>query len=420
MIRLTVTENVKLGIVATVTLISIGFWSFKLVSEDQFNVLRFAACLLLVAIVIHKTKIFVQQGLRFKTNVLLFLLLPLLSVVGASLYHNQPMGLSLMLLRLNLFWLFYFVLHIFNISAEKILKLLIFIGCIWAFLTIVQQFTYPIAFFYSREEDNAGFLRGDLVRLMPAGQGYGVFVLLYFFYKYLTTKKVFNLLFVGFILCGLYFYGTRQGLAVAVGCMLVAVLLLKDFTKWIYLVLFSVMAFIVIIVIRPPMITHYFELTSEQMDNEDYIRFLAFDFYLNEYWPHWGAKLLGNGKPHLSTDYGLEMRYISVDLGLWRSDVGIVGAYNTYGLFYVINILWVNIKGMFSKFTSEKHKYLRLLFFFPTFLLPLNVGYTFGSVICFYCLVFYLMDKSFQEEDEKKNIYSNKLSFRKKMAEAAL
>jgi hypothetical protein len=235
---------------------------------------------------------------------------------------------------------------------------------------------------------------------MPAGQGYGVVMLLYFFYKYLTTKDRKALLFVGLALAGLYYYGTRQGAALAVACMVIAVLLLKGISKWAYIFWFSVIGILVVVVMQPAMIGHYVELTSRQLNNEDYIRFRAIDFYLNDYWPHWGAKLLGNGKYHSLSGYGVEMQYITKELGLWRSDVGIVGTYNTFGLFYVLTIIWANLKGITRKYPLDKDKYIKLLFIFPALQLPLNVSYTHSAGMCFFSLIFYLADKALSE---KKN-----------------
>ena len=398
--KLVLSENVKLGFVAIVTLTAMNFWSFQMISDDQADILIFGVSLILAAVIFYNSGIFLKKGLHFKVHVLLFLFLPLLSVIGANLFHDQPMKLTLLLLRINLLWLFYFVLHILDLPAEKIIKLLIFIGGVWAFLTIVQQFTYPQVYFYTRGEGNAGLRRGGLIRLMPIGQHYGVFMLLFFFYQYLTKKKLNAWLYICLGLGGLYYYGTRQVAASAVICMLCGVMLLKGVSKWAYLFMFFIMAVLVVVVFQPSMITTYVELTTTQLDNDDYVRFRAAEFYLNDYWPHWAAKLLGNGRPHLSSSYGMEMRYITSTYGYWTSDIGIIGTFSTYGIFYVLNILWLNIKGLTLWFPFDKDKYLRLLFVYSTILLPLNIGYNHGSGICFFCLTFYLVDKALAEKKE--------------------
>lgn len=415
MIRLKTSENVRLGIAAAVVLISLNFWSFRLLEGSIFRILELLASLCLVVIVFYNTNVFLQKGLKFKALVLFLLFLPLTGVVGAYIFHDQPVGLSLILERVNLFWLLYFVLHILNVSSEKIRKLMVFIGCVWAFLTIIQQFTYPVIFFYSRSED----IRAGVVRLMPAGQHFGVFMLLYSFHNYLTTKKRNALLFVGLGLAGLYFYGTRQVAIMAILCMLVAVLMLKGIAKWKFIFLSTLIGITVVLVAQPTIISDYIHLTTVQMSDDDYIRYKAADFYLNDYWPHWGAKLLGNGKPHETSAYGIEMEYIVHELGFYRADIGIIGTYNSFGIFYVLTIIIASIKGVFLKFNSDKDKYLKLLFFYVTFLLPLNVGYAHAPGMCFFSLLYFLVDKSF-EKGKKEEISFEQKVFEKQLADASI
>src|SRR5690606_31568872 len=105
------------------------------------------------------------------------------------------------------------------------------------------------------------------------------------------------------------------------------------------------------------------EITNDQLDNDDYIRFLSADYYLNEYWPHWSTKLLGNGRAHGLSEYGEEMALLT-DLGFHRSDVGIIGTYNEFGIFYIINIAMFYFFGLFAKIREKKDKYLKIFFLY--------------------------------------------------------
>jgi hypothetical protein len=78
--------------------------------------------------------------------------------------------------------------------------------------------------------------------------------------------------------------------------------------------------------------------------------------------------------------------------------VGIIGAYNEFGILYVLNMLWVNIKGLKNKFFTYDTKYLKLLFFYSIILLITSQYYSKSTGIPFYCLVFYLIEKSFAEK----------------------
>lgn len=398
MTNLKASENVRFNFVAAVSLISISLWSCKLIDEGIFRQLEVLSCLLLILCVLFNTKVFLQKGVHFKVFVLCFLFLPLTSVIGAYLFHRQPIGLTLLLERVNLFWLLYFVLHIFDLPTERIKNLIIFLGGVWAFLTVAQQFTYPTAFFYSRGED----IRAGVIRLMVTGLPFGVFVLFYYFNEYLITRKTNYLLFAFFMMAALYFNGSRQTLGAAIFCMLIAVFMLKGEEKWKYITTLVLMGLVVVLFLQPSFLAEHIELTTVQMNDEDYIRFRAVDFYFNEYWPHWGAKLIGNGKPHIDSDYGLEMEYLSKGLGLFRVDIGIIGAYNSFGLFYIVNAIIVTIKALSFRLPSEKNRPLKLYLIFSTILLPLSFFYPSAVGMSFFSLLFYLIDKAVTEKKGKE------------------
>lgn len=412
MIVLKQSEDIKFWTIAGITIISTHLWSFQLISESFYKLLEFAAILLILLIVLFNSRVFTRRSLKFKVFTLLFLFIPFLSMINANIFHDQSFGISFLTTRVNLLWLLYFALHVYNVPVERIIKLLIFIGCVWAFLTIIQQFTYPHYYFFTREDsDRKSIYRAGVYRYMVMGAQYGIFVLFYFFYKYTTEKQIKSLLFVCFMLAGLYFFGTRQTLVAAGACLFICILYLKGISKWKYLSLFTI-GLIFVILFSSSLFGELVEMTSSQLDDEDYVRFLAADFFLNEYWPHWSAKLLGNGRPHALSSYGFEMEMIR-EMGFYRSDVGIIGTYNEYGIFYVINIICLFFTGVFLKMKNKKHLYLKLVFFFFAALLMLSIDFTHTSAIPYYCLVFYIIDKTYQMDDSKLHITKRKANVEK-------
>jgi hypothetical protein len=152
---------------------------------------------------------------------------------------------------------------------------------------------------------------------------------------------------------------------------------------------------------RDNLFGQYIEMTAEQFKYGDNIRERSAEFWLNEYWPHWITKLIGNGTPHILSAYGIEMEKIRDTFHYYRTDVGIIGAYNEYGALYVLNILWLNFVGLKSKFYSDNTKYLKLLFIYTTILLLTTEYYSHLIGMPFYCLLFYLVDKSYEEKKAK-------------------
>jgi hypothetical protein len=142
-------------------------------------------------------------------------------------------------------------------------------------------------------------------------------------------------------------------------------------------------------------------MTVDQM-NDAYIRVLEFKFYMFEFWPHWITYLLGNGKEHAYSSYGYTMEGIHEVLKLYRVDIGIFGSFNTFGIFYVFNVIVIHLKGLQSKFYTIENKYLKLIFINSFLLIGLSDYFTNHSAIIFFCLVFYLVDKKYQDCNVKE------------------
>src|SRR5687768_7102173 len=85
-------------LVAITVLVSINLWSFQLIGEIVYRGLEAIVLFTLLIIVAYHSQI-LKSNLIFKNNVLLFILLPFMSALAAVTFHNQPLGLSLVLLR---------------------------------------------------------------------------------------------------------------------------------------------------------------------------------------------------------------------------------------------------------------------------------------------------------------------------------
>lgn len=333
------------------------------------------------------------QTLLSRTNVHLFLLLPLVSVVPAAIFHDQPVPLSLLILRSNFFWLLYFVLHIFNVPAKAVVRLMLFIGCVWIFLTVVQQATYPAYFFYTRSgEGDQEFFRAGVYRFMIDPYQYGLFVLLYGYYKFLSSKKAAYLLLVGFALAGFYYFSTRQIAIGALFCICLTGFLFQGKVRF-YSVAACLLLGITVAFFGDQLIGEYVEMTVSQLDDKDDVRLHASRFFLYDYWPHWTTVFTGNGMEHLTSAYGREMSALNEGKGYYRSDVGIIGALNTFGVFYVLNILWLNVKLLLTPLRAAD-RYLKLFFLFALLLLVISEQYAYPAAIPFFCFLLYLVDKA--------------------------
>lgn len=384
-----------------VTMVSIKLWSFKLIPDNAYDAMEFAAVGLLALIVIgNYSKLKNTETFLFKNNVHLFILLPLVSSLAALVFHDQSMLLSVMILRTNFFWLLYFVLHIFDIDVNKIIKLMAVTGIVWAVITVVEQFTYPRYIFYVRnDEEPYEFFRAGIYRYMIYQHQYCLFAVLYFYNRFLEAKTFVNVFLVLIGLTGFYFYGFRQVGIAAVLCLILASLDQKGNARALSVSLLLVLV-VSLFYLKDILFKEYIEMTANQMeDSESDVRKYAAHFFLFEYWPHWVTILTGNGMENTKSTYGQEMLYLNKIQSMYRSDVGPIGIVNTFGIFYLANILWHNIKGLRNRYYSPYTKYYKLVFFNALIILLITDSYSVPSgAVPFFCFIFYLVDKSFEQK----------------------
>lgn len=387
-------KDISFAFISIVLLMSINLWSFAGIPGNLYNAADVVLLGCLLLIVATRSGVFTRRGLHFKPFALLLILAPLPSMFGAALYHNQTLSQSLYTNRSSLFWLTYFALHILNIDRQRLTKLLLFTGFTWAALTIVQQFTYPRYYFFTRNDEAKSIYRAGVYRYMISGQVIGLFFLLHNYYRYLITNKLIHALFTVFGMAGFYYFGTRQNALAAAACLVLTALLLKGTAKWKNLLLVGALAAMAI-GLKELLFSEYIQMTANQVQFDDDIRMLSAKFYLFDYWPQsdW-AKLLGNGKPYHDNAYGREMTLINTGMRFFRSDVGIIGSYNQYGLLYVVLVVLFLAKGIFTRIRVQDDKYLKLFFYYSAILLLLSEGFMSGEAAVFFSIIMYMMDQS--------------------------
>jgi hypothetical protein len=390
--------NLRFAFILIVTLLSIRLWSFHGIPDSIYDGLEFLVLVCVLFTFLTNFRKLEYRNIQFKTNVYLLILLPLLSAFGALIFHDQGLHHSLLILRTNFFWLLYFVLHIFNIPVKDIIKMMLIVGFIWVVLTIVQQFTYPLYLFFTRsEEEGKSILRAGVYRFMLYRHHYGLFLVLFFYSRYLKTKAAKHLVLVLVGLIGFYYFGTRQFAVAAIACLVIASVMQRGSAKF-YSILLVTVLLGALYYFQDILFSGYIEMTSSQLESEDEIRMLAASFYLFEYWPHWFATIIGNGMNHSFSTYGMEISKIEESMRFFRSDIGLIGAFSKFGILYVINLLWINFKGLKGKYYTAETGYLRLFFLNTIMLLFISEYFSHPSAIPFFCFILYLVDKSYQSK----------------------
>ncbi|NTS42553.1 hypothetical protein HRG84_16750 [Flavisolibacter sp. BT320] len=383
----------KFAFISIITLISCRLFTYDGISDRSFDIAEIIVSALLITIVIFYLKSKHLHQATFSSNIFLFVVLPFLSVFSAGIFHDQALQHSLLLLKTIVFWLLYYVLHIYNVPTKWVINLMVVIGVIWIVITVMQQFTYPVYHFYTRNEEDGSILRAGVYRFFIEPKNYCLFIILFYYDKFLKSKKVVFILMTLLGLIGYYYLGARQYAVSAFVCMILASVIQKG-SKRVFAILLILFVSIILYALQDILLESYIEMTNEQLQDDDDIRILAAKFFLFEYWPHWLAVIFGNGEGHSYNSYGQELEKISKNLGYYKSDIGLIGALNTYGLVYIFSILIFYYKAIFTVKLNSNSNYLKLIIFNFFILSLLSFEFTLPSSIIFFCFIFYLMDKS--------------------------
>ena len=389
--------NILLRFFFIVTLlVSIKFFSFLGIGKTTIQIIEIFILMILVFLCIISTK---KIGTRFSNSFYFIIFLTFIASIPANIYHNQDFYLSFWISRSVLYFLIYRFLHLYGFDYKYVFKVLLYIGFSWSIIMIIQSFTFPTYWFLKTSEfeiaDLLSRARGSIIRINIDDVRYGVLFLLFAVGNILSHFNLKRLLLVLIGFYAIYLTGTRQIIFTCLFLSLVWVIFhnKNNFSKFIFRFIFIsvviIFSYSSILSVLQPLIEKSFEDF-----NDDYIRILSANFYFFDFWPKSNpllAYLFGNGWEHGSSPYGQKIFYIIDRYRFYRGDVGLIGALNKFGLFYIISIIYFIIKVLKFPY-QKKDKFVKYFFIFLC--LTYFTGSNFfekSSVIPFLaCLTFYL------------------------------
>ncbi|MFO8234696.1 MAG: hypothetical protein R6U04_04725 [Bacteroidales bacterium] len=383
------TDIIKTGIVLLVIASSVFFFRLIFLDIDFIYIIQFATiillCLLLIFQVIYWN---IPIGKHhFTTPLLLIFTGVFLSMLTANIEHNQGFMTSLWAQRFMYFYLFYFVLHILQLPAANLEKLLFFTGVAYALAFILQYIAYPKLLFAVRH----GVERGTIRIFIP-----GLFIMnIAYFIAF--TRILFNNSFkyIPYILlfyCVYILSGTRSVIA-GPTVVTIVILIFSNKIKSKALIILLVMAVVgVTFYMFQDIILNLVSISREQTAHsaED-IRVRAARFFLNDFFPSKVAYITGNGEGHLSSAFGREVHSYKVHYGYYQSDIGIIGEYTKYGAMFLIGATILTYKGIMTNIGTN-FNYIRYFFILLLISAPLGLFFTLPDSIVPICILLYIID----------------------------
>lgn len=374
-----------------VLLVSIELWSLNTIDLLLWKMLQIPIIIWLVLYFIYVPNRF-SNNMHFRGVVFLFMLLPILSIYPCAVYNNQSVDLSFIVLRRNLFWLFYFVLHYMKFEKKDVFKFLIFIAFIYVIIQIIQQLTFPV-FYFSRIYDfrEKGIdTRLGFYRFSISGLSFTVLVLYYYIDKFVTLRRAKDL-FRAFVMgVGVFLCLTRQIIGATLFCIMISGIIGSKNKRNVVFFIISLFSIYIIFLFRDAIFGEMVKLTAEQID--DNIRYLTYDYFLN-HWNHWTCFVFGNGIAHDTSSYGKMLEYLSRVNGMFLNDIGIVGILYQFGIIYVLVFLWLYLYKLVKLF-KYIDLYLKLYIISSFLIIPMIFPFWDGIDFVFFSLLLYLIDLS--------------------------
>lgn len=359
---------------------------------------------LCVIYVIFQKKLKSPRDSKLFPYVLCFTFIPFLSIIPAMLVHNQSFSACMYGNQMHLMYFFFPLLYYWQVNPKDILKAFIVLGVLWCLIEIIQQISYPQFWFATRmeTEDKSLEIRNGIYRYNVAGREFGLIMLFYCFMQYLKNKKFLYL--IGFVLglVGVYLLATRQIMVAVLICIIYALFACNKIKLSSLVILIGIGY---LIYINSSLLFGDFVEMTERVD-KDYIRFIAYEFYGLKYNDgNLLQILLGNGDPARESNYQIEIKRYE-EQGLWRADIGVVGLYSLYGLFYVVAIVAFFIYCFRNRKYIDLYLQMYLIFMLSTCIMLYHFGGTYER-IAIMSFITYLIDKSITKNKNDNVISQN-------------
>lgn len=273
-----------------------------------------------------------------KSFVIALCLLPLLSIYSCKILHEQSMVASLTVWRMHLGWLLYFTLWYKQINEQQCIKVICYIGIIYAIITLFQQITYPFAPFGSRTigagftekftggivEKRMGFYRFGVEGVSYAAAALFICIARKIHYKHF--KLLVLCLILSIIACG-----NRQTIASVFAAYCYYLLYNNNVKNKIGYVILICCIILFLYTFRESLFGSLANV-SEDLESG---RSFSYIYYFNEYISNPLSIFLGNGVGHESSAYGSEAVFFD-NKQVILSDIGMVGTLFYWGGIYVL------------------------------------------------------------------------------------
>jgi len=295
----------------------------------------------------------------FTLPIFLVLLAQLIAIFSCTYSWHQSLTASILATSLNMSYILFFILVIYNFSLINTEKVIVICGSLYVVIFLVSFVIYPRTFI--TWEVNYGDERG-FQRILVNGIG---FLFLFSFYTLknyiLTNKRLWLLLYLVTFVTILMTLTRTLIICSTIFSFLYFIRGKKFFPVLLTLLIVGCLLYVV------TQMNFYKILASETKSQASYvkedIRSQATDYYLNNFSTNIVAKVFGNGDAYKDTEYLQYMLYLEKSLGYYETDIGYVGFYVKYGIIAILGYL-IFIYRTLKVTVSEEYQYCKYFLYF--------------------------------------------------------
>lgn len=328
-------------------LMATSFMSFKPYVDDPRSpiVMQVAGIVLLVycfnTIFGHRS-----NGNVFKAGSIWVLCSFFMGMLSSYILYNQDFYQSL---KATSPWIFcvclYFLCIKWRIQEEFIIRFLIIFSVVFTAVEMLQQLTYPLMLFNGRA---ANEITGDVEQRMGLwrfyifGVDYCILACLFCFQQVMQkSQKYIGLLIITFL--GVVFFVARKNIFAVISCFIIGAVFGSKKSSAFSKILIAVFV-LVIFTILPAYMADLMEQTSDEIDNEDFIRYVAADYFIHDFNNSPFYVLFGSGLAGGKSALAMQIDYLQEIYRFFKSDCGFIGYYSDFGWFGIGAMLYLIVR----------------------------------------------------------------------------
>lgn len=333
-------------------LLSVNFWTVLPIG----NILK--GDLLLIMQLIWFIFGYMKWG--YKSNKILFrkpyIYIPILmwlavfiSFIPAYYYQNQSFIQSLITSRTLVYYIGIWILLLIQPTEKDVIKALDVFSVLFLIVFLLNSFA---SFYITADKIQQ---TKEMVEVQKNSRFFGnyiagfQFVYISLAYRVQKVTKSFSisdfykiLLYFGII----FLVQNRSNLLPAAILLIIAMLKFKSKYKYILIIILTIILLVLVSLTSDLWYSIIYQTKSE-LNNNDYNRIIAFNYFIFDANPSWINFFIGNG---FISSHASDLKANLMTTGIYNSDMGFIGMWNYYGIIPIIIYFTLIVKSFLSNF----------------------------------------------------------------------